>query len=218
MDLTQIIDFLTHLDVHIADLIGQYGFGVYAILFLIIFLETGAVVMAILPGDSLLVGAGAFAATGDLSLFVLLLGFFLATVAGDSLNFHIGRYFGRKYRSSRFEDRTLFKFINKENFEKVQGFFDHNGRRLFLGSRFVPVARALTPFTAGFTQADFRHISPFLLLGNAFWTGLYVSVGFFFGQMSGFQGKFHYLILLIFLISMLPATVYFIRRQLKKGE
>src|SRR5690554_5387120 len=114
MDIREIIDFFMNLDGHIVDLIEFFGIGAYAILFFIIFLETGAVILAILPGDSLLVGAGAFGATGDLNIVALLLGFFLATVLGDMLNFKIGQILGRKYHRSKYEDRSLFKFINKE--------------------------------------------------------------------------------------------------------
>ena len=213
MDLNQIIQLVSNIDLHLIELIEQFGAGIYAILFLIIFLETGAVIMSILPGDSLLVGAGAFAATKDLNLAVLLIGFYLATVLGDTLNFHLGQFFGQKYHHSRFEEKNLLKFINKENFEKVNRFFSNNGRKSFLFSRFIPIARSLMPFSAGFTQVNFPDIFPFILIGNALWSGLYVLLGFFVGNMDFFQDKFHYLIIVIFLISMIPATVYLIRSK-----
>jgi len=211
MDLTQAIQFVANLNLHLVELIEKFGARAYMVLFLIIFLETGAVIMSILPGDSLLVGAGAFAATKDLNLAILLLGFYLASILGDTLNFHLGQFFGRKYSHSRFEKKTLLKFINKENFEKVNRFFSNNGRKSFLFSRFIPIARSLMPFTAGFTQVNFPDIFPFILIGNAFWTGLYVLIGFFVGNMNFFQNKFHYLIIVIFLISMIPTTVYLLR-------
>ena len=213
MDLNQAVQFVSNIDIHLIELIEQFGAGVYSILFLIIFLETGAVIMSILPGDSLLVGAGAFAATKDLNLAVLLIGFYLATVLGDTLNFHLGQFFGRKYHHSRFEEKTLLKFINKENFEKVNRFFSNNGRKSFLFSRFIPVARSLMPFSAGFTQVNFPDIFPFILIGNALWSGLYVLLGFFVGNMDFFQDKFHYLMIVIFLISMIPTTVYLLRSK-----
>ena len=213
MDFNQAMQFVSNLDLHLIELIERFGAGAYFILFLIIFLETGAVVMTILPGDSLLVGAGAFAATKDLNLAVLLIGFYLATVLGDTLNFHWGQFFGRKYHHSRFEEKTLLKFINKENFEKVNRFFTSNGRKAFLFSRFIPIARSLMPFTAGFTQVNFSTLFPFMLIGNALWSGLYVLLGFFVGNMSFFQDKFHYLIIVIFLISMIPTSVYLLRSK-----
>jgi len=215
MDIREIIDFFMNLDVHIVDLIEFFGIGAYVILFLIIFLETGAVVLSILPGDSLLVGAGAFGATGDLNIVALLLGFFLATVLGDMLNFKIGQILGKKYHMSKYEDRSLFKFINKENFDKVHNFFSHKGRRAFLISRFIPIARTLAPFTAGFTGVNFLDISLFLFMGNAFWTSLYVMIGYFMGNMDFLDGRFIYLMVIIFIISMIPAAFFFIRNRIR---
>lgn len=216
MEIRQIIDFLMNLDIHIVDLIETFGIGAYVILFLIIFLETGAVVLAALPGDSLLVGAGAFGATGDLNIVALLLGFFLATVLGDMLNFKIGQILGKKYHKSRYENRSLFKFINKENFDKVHNFFTNKGRRAFLVSRFIPIARTLTPFTAGFTDVNFLDISFFMFLGNAFWTSVYVMIGYFMGNMDFMRGRFIYIMVIIFIISMLPATFFFFRNRMGK--
>ena len=217
MEIRQIIDFLMNLDIHIVDLIETFGIGAYVILFLIIFLETGAVVLAALPGDSLLVGAGAFGATGDLNIVALLLGFFLATVLGDMLNFKIGQILGKKYHKSRYENRSLFKFINKENFDKVHNFFTNKGRRAFLVSRFIPIARTLTPFTAGFTDVNFLDISFFMFLGNAFWTSVYVMIGYFMGNMDFMRGRFIYIMVIIFIISMLPATFFFFRNRMRKS-
>ena len=174
--------------------------------------------MSILPGDSLLVGAGAFAASKDLSLVVLLIGFFLATVLGDTLNFHIGAFLGRKYRKSRFKEKTFMKFIRKENFDKVNRFFSQKGRKSFLFSRFIPVARSLMPFTAGFTQVSFNDVSPYILIGNALWSGFYVMVGFFFGNVDFLRDKFIYLMGVIFIISMIPASVYLIRKRFKADQ
>lgn len=217
MEIRQIIDFLMNLDIHIVDLIETFGVGAYVILFLIIFLETGAVILAVLPGDSLLVGAGAFGATGDLNILALLLGFFLATVLGDMLNFKIGQILGKKYHRSRYEDRSLFKFINKQNFEKVHNFFTNKGRRAFLVSRFIPIARTLTPFTAGFTNVNFLDISFFMFMGNAFWTSVYVMIGYFMGNMDFMRGRFIYIMVIIFIISMLPATFFFFRNRMRKS-
>ncbi|HCW73873.1 MAG TPA: cytochrome O ubiquinol oxidase [Clostridiaceae bacterium] len=217
MEIRQIIDFLMNLDIHIVDLIETFGIGAYVVLFLIIFLETGAVILAVLPGDSLLVGAGAFGATGDLNIVALLLGFFLATVLGDMLNFKIGQILGKKYHRSRYENRSLFKFINKENFDKVHNFFTHKGRRAFLVSRFIPIARTLTPFTAGFTDVNFLDISFFMFLGNAFWTSVYVMIGYFMGNMDFMRGRFIYIMVIIFIISMLPAVFFFFRNRMGKS-
>lgn len=218
MEISELIGFFTKLDTHITDLIEYFGIGAYLILFFIIFLETGAVILAILPGDSLLVGAGAFASTDDLNVVALLVGFYVATLLGDMLNFKIGKYLGEKYHRSRFEDRSLFKFINKENFDKVHHFFTHKGRKAFLISRFIPVARTLTPFIAGFTNVNFLDISFFMFIGNAMWTVLYVMIGFFVGNMEFLEGNFIYLMGIVFLISMIPAGVFFFRSRFLKKQ
>ena len=218
MEISELISFFTKLDTHITDLIEYFGIGAYLILFFIIFLETGAVILAILPGDSLLVGAGAFASTDDLNVVALLVGFYMATLLGDMLNFKIGKYLGEKYHRSRFEDRSLFKFINKENFDKVHHFFTHKGRKAFLISRFIPVARTLTPFIAGFTNVNFLDISFFMFIGNAMWTVLYVMIGFFVGNMEFLEGNFIYLMGIVFLISMIPAGVFFFRSRFLKKQ
>jgi membrane-associated protein len=218
MEISELIGFFTKLDTHITDLIEYFGIGAYLILFFIIFLETGAVILAILPGDSLLVGAGAFASTDDLNVVALLVGFYVATLLGDMLNFKIGKYLGEKYHRSRFEDRSLFKFINKENFDKVHHFFTHKGRRAFLISRFIPIARTLTPFIAGFTNVNFLDISFFMFIGNAMWTVLYVMIGYFVGNMEFLEGNFIYLMGIVFLISMIPAGIFFFRSRFLKKQ
>ena len=218
MEISELIRFFTKLDTHITDLIEYFGIGAYLILFFIIFLETGAVILAILPGDSLLVGAGAFASTDDLNVVALLVGFYMATLLGDMLNYKIGKYLGEKYHRSRFEDRSLFKFINKENFDKVHHFFTHKGRKAFLISRFIPVARTLTPFIAGFTNVNFLDISFFMFIGNAMWTVLYVMIGYFVGNMEFLEGNFIYLMMIVFLISMIPAGIFFFRSRFLKKQ
>ena len=218
MEISELIRFFTKLDTHITDLIEYFGIGAYLILFFIIFLETGAVILAILPGDSLLVGAGAFASTDDLNVVALLVGFYVATLLGDMLNYKIGKYLGEKYHRSRFEDRSLFKFINKENFDKVHHFFTHKGRRAFLISRFIPIARTLTPFIAGFTNVNFLDISFFMFIGNAMWTVLYVMIGYFVGNMEFLEGNFIYLMGIVFLISMIPAGIFFFRSRFLKKQ
>lgn len=211
MDFSKAINFVSNL--RLIELIKQFGPGAYFILFLSIFLETGAIFMAFIPGDSVLVGAGAFAATKDLNLAALLIGFYLAAVLGDTLNFHVGQFFGRKYHHSRLEEKTLLRFINKQNFEKINRFFSTKGRKAFLFSRFIPTARTLMPFSAGFTQVSFTDLFPFILIGNALWSGLYILVGFFVGNLSFFQENFPYLLIVILLVSMIPTTVYLLRSR-----
>ena len=218
MQISEVFNFFMNMDVYIIELIERFGVGAYFIIFTIIFLETGAVVLAILPGDSLLVGAGAFAATGDLELWILLLGFFSATILGDALNFKIGDYLGEKYKERKKLKKPRFKFINQESFDKDNHFFSHKGRRAFLISRFIPIARTLTPFTAGFSGVPFSEVSTFIFAGNALWCIFYVMVGYFVGNLDFLKGRFGYLILVILTISMVPGLIYYIHTRFKKKK
>jgi membrane-associated protein len=204
------IRYLSNFDSHIADLIENIGPYAYLVLFMMIFMETGGVITAFLPGDSLLVGAGAFAARGDLSLPILIAGFICATILGDLLNFHIGRYFGGRYDAA-----TFHRFIRHDDWERAKNFYKHKGRRSFLISRFVPVARGLNPFVAGFTRVEYREIAAYNIIGNIIWATFYSFVGFLFGNMEAVQDKFHLLIFLIMGISLVPATVFLVRRRME---
>lgn len=210
MFIREAIDYLSNFDVHIFDLIERTGIGAYLVMFFVIFLETGGVVTAFLPGDSLLIGAGAFAGTGALSLPVLLVGFIGATLLGDFVNFHVGKYLGGKYGKGK-----RFQFISRENWEAARDFYCRKGKRSFLISRFIPIARALNPFVAGFTQTEYREILPYNIAGNVFWVSLYVIAGFSFGNMKALQDQFHLLMAAIFVISFIPAIVFLIRKKMK---
>ena len=204
------IGYVSNLDTHIAELILNIGPYAYLVLFVMIFMETGGVVTAFLPGDSLLVAAGAFAARGDLYLPILIIGFIAATILGDLLNFQIGRYFGGRYDAA-----TFHRFIRHEDWERAKNFYKHKGRRSFLISRFVPVARGLNPFVAGFTRVEYRDIAAFNITGNIIWATFYSLIGFLFGNMEAVKDKFHILILIIMGISMVPATVFMVRRRME---
>ncbi|HSP47464.1 MAG TPA: VTT domain-containing protein, partial [Clostridiaceae bacterium] len=175
----------------IFELIERTGIGAYLVMFFVIFLETGGVITGFLP--------------------VLLAGFLAATILGDAMNFHIGRYFGGKYGKG-----TRFQFISRENWESAKGFYARKGRRSFLISRFIPIVRALNPFVAGFTQTDYREILPYNIVGNTIWVSLYVIAGFSFGNMEALQDQFHLLMSVVFIISFIPATIFLIHKRMKK--
>ena len=141
--LSQIIDFILHIDVHLGQIIASYGMVTYAILFVIIFVETGLVFVPFLPGDSLLFAAGAFAALGNLNLLIVLGLMMLAAVAGDTLNYWIGHFFGQKLIDNPYLP------IKKEHIEETQKFFDKHGGKTIILARFVPIVRTFAPFVAG---------------------------------------------------------------------
>ncbi len=155
-----LIDFILHVDEHLFEFIKNYGVWVYGILFLIIFVETGLVVMPFLPGDSLLFAAGALAAsTGAMDPVVLIILLFIAAVLGDTLNYHIGKYIGPRV----FEIES--RFINKEHLVKTSQFFDKHGGKTIIFARFIPFARTFAPFVAGAGSMNYKFFLTYQLIG-----------------------------------------------------
>lgn len=187
MDFIQfIIDFILHIDVHLAELIAQYGIWVYAILFLIIFCETGLVVTPFLPGDSLLFVAGALGSlpTNNINVHIMALALILAAILGDSSNYLIGRFFGEKLFSNR--DSKIFK---QSYLEKTHGFYEKYGGKTIILARFVPIVRTFAPFVAGMGHMNYRHFSVFNVTGGIIWVVIFIYAGYFFGGLPFGSGK-----------------------------
>lgn len=205
-----LIDFILHVDQHLIEFITQYGLWIYAILFLIIFVETGLVVMPFLPGDSLLFAAGALAATGAMNPYLLITLLFFAAVLGDTLNYHIGKYIGPKV----FE--TQSRWVNKEYLFKTQAFFEKHGGKTIIFARFLPFARTFAPFIAGVGQMNYRYFISYNLIGGFLWVSSFILLGYWFGNREFVKDNFTYVIFAIIFISILPAMIAFIRSQLAK--
>ena len=202
MDFIQfIIDFILHIDVHLAELIAQYGIWVYAILFLIIFCETGLVVTPFLPGDSLLFVAGALGSlpTNNINVHIMALALILAAILGDSSNYLIGRFFGEKLFSNR--DSKIFK---QSYLEKTHGFYEKYGGKTIILARFVPIVRTFAPFVAGMGHMNYRHFSVFNVTGGIIWVVIFIYAVFFFGGLPFVEEKLKLLILGIIVVSVLP--------------
>ncbi len=207
----ELIDFILHVDDHLLEFITQYGVWIYAILFLIIFVETGLVVMPFLPGDSLLFAAGALAAsTGVMDPWVLIPLLFLAAVLGDTLNYHIGRYIGPRV----FEIES--RFINKKHLIATQQFFAKHGGKTIIFARFVPFARTFAPFVAGAGKMNYKYFLSYNVIGAFLWITSFVILGYMFGNMPIVKDNFTHLIFGIIIISVLPGIIGFIRQKLKK--
>ncbi len=207
----ELIDFILHVDDHLLEFITQYGVWIYAILFLIIFVETGLVVMPFLPGDSLLFAAGALAAsTGVMDPWVLIPLLFLAAVLGDTLNYHIGRYIGPRV----FEIES--RFINKKHLIATQQFFAKHGGKTIIFVRFVPFARSFAPFVAGAGKMNYKYFLSYNVIGAFLWITSFVILGYMFGNMPIVKDNFTHLIFGIIIISVLPGIIGFIRQKLKK--
>ena len=209
----ELLDFILHVDAHLLEFITDYGVWIYAILFLIIFVETGLVVMPFLPGDSLLFAAGALAAsTGAMNPYILVILLFIAAVLGDTLNYHIGKFIGPRV----FEIES--RFINKKHLMYTQKFFEKHGGKTIIFARFVPFARTFAPFVAGAGHMNYKYFLSFNVIGAICWVGSFVILGFLFGNMPIVKDNFTHLIFGIIIISVLPGIIGFIRQKLKKAH
>lgn len=205
--LINIINFILHLDTHLASLVASYGTLVYGFLFLIIFLETGLVVTPFLPGDSLLFVAGAMAAVGDFNIWLLLSILALAAILGDTVNYSLGKYFGEKVFS---------KFIKKEHLEKTQKFFDKYGKKTIILARFVPIVRTFAPFVAGVGKMHYLTFLSFNVIGGLVWVALFTLSGFFFGNLPLVKENLGFIILAIIFVSLLPILFEYLKAKKNK--
>lgn len=203
----QLIEFILHVDQHLIEFVQNYGMWVYAILFLIIFVETGLVVMPLLPGDSLLFAAGAIAATGALDPVALSVLLFFAAVMGDSLNYQIGHYIGPRVFNLK------SRFINREHLLKTQTFFEKHGGKTIIFARFMPIIRTFTPFIAGVGSMKYSRFLMFNMVGGAAWVLSFIWLGYFFGNLPVIKDNFTYVIFAIIGISLLPAVIEFVRHH-----
>jgi membrane-associated protein len=202
-----IIDFILHIDVHLNSIITHYGTWTYGIIFLIIFCETGFVVTPFLPGDSLLFAAGAFAASGSLNVGVLLGLCWIAAVVGDNINYAIGRYLGPKVFQS---DSRL---LNRKYLLQAHAFYERHGGKAIILARFVPIVRTFSPFVAGVSAMRYPRFLAFDVAGGALWIGLFISAGYFFGNIPAVKKNFEVVIIAIILVSVMPMVVHWLRAR-----
>ncbi|MDM3751376.1 DedA family protein [Proteus mirabilis] len=205
-----LIDFILHIDVHLAELVAQYGTWVYAIIFLIIFCETGLVVTPFLPGDSLLFVAGALSAldTNDVNVHLMVLLLLFAAILGDAVNYSIGRIFGEKLFSN--PNSRIFK---REYLDKTHAFYEKHGGKAIILARFVPIVRTFAPFVAGMGKMSYRHFAFYNVTGAIAWVLLFTYAGYFFGDLDIVQKNLKLLIVAIIVISILPGVIEVIRHR-----
>ncbi len=208
--LSQIIDFILHIDVHLGQIIASYGMVTYAILFAIIFVETGLVFVPFLPGDSLLFAAGAFAALGNLNLLIVLGLMMVAAVAGDTLNYWIGHFFGQKLIDNPYLP------IKKEHIEETQKFFDKHGGKTIILARFVPIVRTFAPFVAGIGKMHYGQFISYNMIGGITWVLVATLAGYFFGNIPFVKENFSLVVLGIVAVSVVPMLVPIVKKWLKK--
>lgn len=214
MDFIQLmIDFILHIDQHMIQLVQDYHLWTYAILFVIIFCETGLVVTPFLPGDSLLFVAGAITAQPDMPLEIgyLLLIVFAAAVFGDSCNYMIGHFFGKKLFSN--PESRIFK---QSYLDKTHAYFRKYGGKTIILARFIPIVRTFAPFVAGMGKMNYYYFMIYNLTGAALWVGLFCLAGYFFGDLPFVQQNLKLLLLAIIIISVLPAVIEGVRVKMKR--
>lgn len=210
----ELISFILHIDEHLVEIIQNFGTGSYAILFLIVFVETGIVIFPFLPGDSLLFASGAFAALGALNIVLLLIVFFCAAVIGDTVNYHIGKKVGTTITPGSF----LGRFIDQEKMNKAENFFNKYGGKTIVIARFMPFIRTFVPFVAGASRMNYRYFLIYNVVGAAIWVGICTIAGYFFGNIPIVKNNFSTVILLIIFVSVLPAIIGVVQERLKKNK
>ena len=200
-----LVDYFLHLDKYLGQIIQDYGTLTYAILFVIIFMETGLVVTPFLPGDSLIFAAGAFAGLGSLNIFYLfaLLGF--AAILGDTVNYWIGHYIGPRAFSGS------VRFLKKEYMERTHAFYEKHGGKTIILARFVPIIRTFAPFVAGVGAMTYGKFISYNVIGGLLWVALFSFMGYFFGNLPAVQENFSLVIIAIVLISIMPGVIEYIK-------
>lgn len=206
----ELIDFILHVDQHLNAFVAQYGMYIYALLFLIVFVETGLVVMPLLPGDSLLFAAGAIAATGAMDPYLLCVLLFVAAVLGDTVNYHVGKFAGPKV----FEIDS--RWIKKEYLLKTQAFFDKHGGKTIIFARFVPIIRTFAPFVAGVGSMHYPRFLMFNVVGALVWVVSFIMLGYHFGNLPIVKENFTLVIFGIIFISILPGVIEYLRYKFAK--
>lgn len=203
-----LVDFILHVDEHLVDLVAWAGPWTIVVLALIVFAETGLVVMPLLPGDSLLFAAGALAAIGSMNVWALMIALFAAAVLGDAVNYYVGHRYGR---------RVAQRFINPDHLRRTEAFFAKHGGRAVVLARFVPIVRTIAPFVAGMGAMDYSRFVRFNVLGAALWVIPFVGVGYLFGNLPVVRDNFGLLILGIIGVSLLPIVWEWVKARRERA-
>ncbi|MCF7520776.1 DedA family protein [Neisseria sp. ZJ106] len=208
--IASLIDFILHIDVHLTELSLQYGVWLYAILFLIIFCETGLVATPFLPGDSLLFAAGGIAAVGAVDIHLMVLLLIIAAILGDAVNFIIGKYFGTKLFAN--PDSKIFRC---SYLDKTHAFYAKHGGKTIIIARFVPIVRTFAPFVAGMGNMPYAAFIRYNIIGAVLWVVLFAYGGYFFANIPFVKNNLSLVMLAIIVLSVLPAVIEIWRARRK---
>jgi membrane-associated protein len=209
--INKVLDIALHLDKYLSAIIQQYGLWTYAILFVVIFIETGFVVMPFLPGDSLLFAAGTFAALGAIKVGWLILALAAAAVIGDTVNYWVGHFVGPKVFH-----KEKARFFKKEHLDRTHAFYEKHGGKTIIIARFVPIIRSFAPFVAGIGRMSYGRFVAYNVIGGVGWVVLLVGAGYFFGNIPFVKKNFSLAILAIIAISTVPIVTEYLRHRKHK--
>ncbi|HEX6590685.1 MAG TPA: DedA family protein [Moraxellaceae bacterium] len=208
----ELIDFILHVDRHLGEFVAAHGVWIYALLFAVVFVETGLVVMPLLPGDSLLFAAGALAAAGHMDPVLLVSLLFIAAVLGDSCNYAIGRAIGpRVYEMDS-------RWLKREYLDRTHAFFEKHGGKSIIIARFVPIVRTFAPFVAGVGSMEYRSFLTYNVVGAALWVGSCVGLGYGFGNLPFFKENFSAIVLFIIFLSITPGIYAWVQHKLRERK
>ena len=206
-----LVDFILHLDTHLAEIIARYGVWTNLILFLIVFAETGLVVTPFLPGDSLLFAAGTFAALGSLDPGLLIVLLSIAAILGDTLNYWVGAFVGPRAFTGE------VRWLKKEYLDRTHAFYEKHGGKTIILARFIPIIRTFAPFVAGVGAMTYSRFLLYNVVGGIVWVTLFVLAGYFFGNLPAVRQNFTYVIFAIILLSVMPIVVEFVKARRRAG-
>lgn len=211
----QLIDFILHIDTHLAAMVGSFGVWTYVLLFLIVFIETGLVIFPFLPGDSLIFAAAALSANAHakLNVWILLIVFISAAVIGDSVNYELGEHLSEYATKNSF----LKRFINQSQLDEAHKFFEKHGGKTIAIGRFIPFIRTFVPFVAGSGSMHYRRFLAYNVLGATLWVGLCTAGGFWFGNFKPVQEHFSLIVIGIVIVSVIPAGIAALNSRRKKS-
>ncbi len=206
-----LVDFILNIGDHLQELVKNYGNWIYAILFAIVFCETGLVVLPFLPGDSMLFAAGTIAAVGDMNIFVLIGLLIVAAILGDFVNFEIGKHFGQKLFSN--PNSKIFK---QSYLQKTHDYYEKYGGRTIIIARFIPIVRTFAPFVGGMGNMNYAQFARYNIVGAVLWVVSFTTLGYFFGQLPFVKEHFSWIMIAIIVFSVVPMIVEIIRHRKDK--
>lgn len=206
----QIVDFILHCDNYIGMIISSYGNLIYFVVFMVVFCETGLVFLPFLPGDSLIFAVAAFAGAGKLNILVLYHILLLAAILGDTVNYEIGKHFGRKILEYK-----KVKLVKEENLEKADKFISKYGSKAVFLARFIPIIRTIVPFVAGMGKLEYKKFAKVNATGGFIWVSLFLWMGYLFGNIEFVKNRFSVIILSIIFISVLPVVISFLKWRIE---